>query len=92
MLGLMAAAGAVALVALRDEPLSVDEVLDAARTVGRANLAGNGLLAAGFLVLVAASARRDRCSPGRSSQAGASTISVFCDCERRIIPKNLWLP
>lgn len=32
-------------------------ILDAARTVGRANLAGNGLLAAGFLVLVAASAK-----------------------------------
>jgi len=32
-------------------------VLDAARGVGRANLAGNALLAAGFLVLVAASAK-----------------------------------
>ena len=34
-----------------------DAILQASRTVGRANLAGNGLLALGFLVLVAASAR-----------------------------------
>ena len=52
-------------------------VLDVAHTVGRANLAGNALLAAGFLVLVAASAKSLVLVGGLS--AAAVLLAVLAD-------------